>query len=242
LIYERSAMTTTEQTWEWIRPALDELADTSVPWEERRQRALERLGVSQPEDHPVTQELFERLEEVGDEERDTLSHDQLADLALPIVERAVAQQSAAADGGGGYDEGAWQAFLAQNGPMWVGTEGSWVQFRDWFVYSAGEQGLQQPATDLIGYLDSIPANDRVGVFAQYGVTIAGAQAEADAGVQEGAEQESAEQESAEEESAEFDEDQLAAMAEQLAAIPGIENLSAEEIDQLLSAASPEADN
>jgi hypothetical protein len=81
----------------------------------------------------------------------------------------------AAGDGAGYDEQAWQAYLAQNGPQWDGTEESWEQFRQWFAYYASEQGLGTPATAFLDYLTPQPAAERITTFAQYGVTIMPAQ-------------------------------------------------------------------
>jgi hypothetical protein len=77
----------------------------------------------------------------------------------------------AAGDGAAYDEQAWQAYLAQNGPQWDGTEESWEQFRQWFANYASEQGLGAPATELLDYLAAQPAAERIATFAQYGVTI-----------------------------------------------------------------------
>jgi hypothetical protein len=72
----------------------------------------------------------------------------------------------------GYDEAAWQAFLAENGPRWDGDERTWDQFRQWFHYEAGQHGLAVPAGQFIGHVEGQP--DKVAVFAQYGVVISAA--------------------------------------------------------------------
>lgn len=68
-----------------------------------------------------------------------------------------------------YDEAAWQAFLAENGPLWAGTEDTWQPWREWFAYTAAEQGLDEPATGFLTWLDA--QEDKIAGFAAYGVTI-----------------------------------------------------------------------
>lgn len=223
-------MTAAEQTWTWLEPMLPELADTSQPWDERRQRALEMIGLSQPEQHPATHELFQHLDGLADEERDALGQDGLSQLAYDIVVRTSDQQPADPAGpdgadGGGYDESVWLAFLAENGPAWNGTEEAWQPFREWFAYLAGERGVHQPANALLDYLDPMPAEDRIGALAQYGVVIAAPAASAAGGEQEGGEDE-----------ADEDDDEMAdELAELLSGIEGIEDMSEEEIEQIVSA-------
>ena len=69
----------------------------------------------------------------------------------------------------GYDEDAWQAFLTANGPRWNGEDTAWQQFRDWFAYEAGQQGLADPANGFLAFVEG--RQDRIAAFAAYGVTI-----------------------------------------------------------------------
>lgn len=69
----------------------------------------------------------------------------------------------------GYDEGAWQSFLGQNGPYWNGDDTAWDQFRTWFVYQADQQQLTDPANGFISYVES--QQDKASAFAQYGIQI-----------------------------------------------------------------------
>lgn len=81
-------------------------------------------------------------------------------------------ETAAADPGAepaGYDEQAWVAFLAENGPRWNGDEASWEQFAAWFLHTAGEAGVGEPAGSLLEYLSGVP--DKVAEFGRYGVVI-----------------------------------------------------------------------
>lgn len=71
--------------------------------------------------------------------------------------------------GDGYDEAAWQQFLQENGKLWNGQPEAWDQFRTWFLYQAGQEGLSAPATSFITYVDS--QSDKVAVFGQYGVRL-----------------------------------------------------------------------
>jgi hypothetical protein len=79
-----------------------------------------------------------------------------ADPALPPEEPA-------------YDEAAWWAFLAENGPRWDGTSDTWAQFREWFSCTARENGLQAPADQLLEHLEGV--ENRIEVMAAYGVRI-----------------------------------------------------------------------
>jgi hypothetical protein len=168
-------MSTVESIWDWIRPPLEELkqdysAEPDKPWEERRQFFLERLGLHDADENPVVEQLLQRLDEATEEERDRiLGSDELDSMAYESVQQHGASQEVAGDEA--YDEQAWQAYLAENGPQWDGTEESWEQFRQWFAYYADERGLSSPATVLLDYLTPQPAAERIATFAQYGVTI-----------------------------------------------------------------------
>ncbi|MPZ82307.1 MAG: hypothetical protein GEV28_18675 [Actinophytocola sp.] len=70
-----------------------------------------------------------------------------------------------------HDDQQWQAFLVAHGPQWNGSEETWTQFDQWFRYEADQRGLAVPAGRFIDHLAAQP--DKVAVFAQYGVTIAG---------------------------------------------------------------------
>jgi hypothetical protein len=175
-------MSTPDDVWEWIRPPLEELkqgdnADPDMPWEERRQTFLRELELSDASQHPVVELLLQRLDESPEEERNRiLGSDELNSMAYQLAQEHGAGQEAAGgeaayDEAAPYDEQAWQAYLAENGPLWDGTEDSWEQFRDWFAYDAGQHGLSTPAAALLDYLTPQPAADRIATFAQYGVTI-----------------------------------------------------------------------
>jgi hypothetical protein len=68
--------------------------------------------------------------------------------------------------------GNWNAFLAENGPRWNGTDQAWGPFKEWFLYTAAEHGVTQPAESFLAYVDA--QQNKASVFAQYGVTIAAA--------------------------------------------------------------------
>jgi len=169
-----------------MRQPLEEMrqgynADPGKPWEERRESFLHQLGLRDASQDPVVRDLLERLDQTPEDERNKiLGSDELESMAYAIaLQHAVPGEGAGAQRGGAaapaYDEQAWQAFLTQNGPQWDGTDASWEQFRQWFAYHAGQQGLGGPATALLGYLDTQPAAERITTFAQYGVTIAAPQ-------------------------------------------------------------------
>ena len=66
------------------------------------------------------------------------------------------------------DPDAWNSYLAQNGPRWDGTEASWGQFRDWFLYDAAEHHV---GTSAQGFIALAESGDKRTVFATYGVTL-----------------------------------------------------------------------
>jgi hypothetical protein len=90
--------------------------------------------------------------------------DTLADHYFAVTQRAEETQQDTA-----YDEADWNAFLAENGPLWAGTEDTWSPWREWFAYTATERGLTEPATAFLTWLDTQP--DKVAAFAAYGVVI-----------------------------------------------------------------------
>lgn len=72
------------------------------------------------------------------------------------------------------DPDAWNAYLAANGPAWDGTEDTWTQFTDWFLYHGAEAGVGQSAQAFIDYVAAEP--DKLAAFAAYGVHLAGPEA------------------------------------------------------------------
>jgi peptidoglycan hydrolase-like protein with peptidoglycan-binding domain len=84
----------------------------------------------------------------------------------------------------GYDQAAWTAFLNENGPRWNGDNTVWGQFRDWFAYVAGQQGLADPAEAFLTYVEGQP--EKIAAFAAYGITIAPATDTGNAGDDAGA--------------------------------------------------------
>jgi len=171
-------MSTPDAVWEWIRPPFEEMnKDSGAPWQERRQAFLGQLGLSDASQNPVVEQLLRRLDDAPQDERDKiLDSDGLESLAHQIVQEhgVFGDQAGETQAGGqaaGYDEQAWQAYLAGNGSQWDGAEESWDQFQQWFAYYAGQQGLAAPATALLDYLTALPAAQRIDTLAQYGVTI-----------------------------------------------------------------------
>ncbi len=177
------------ELWEWIRGPVEELEKsfTEEPdksWEIRRGEFLQRLGVQEPGQHPVTEQMFKHLDEMSDDERkNQLSSKQFETVAYGFAQEHAASQEQADHGAsqgqaGGYDEQAWQNYLTTNATQWNGTEETWNQFTQWFLYYAEEHGVTTPATQLIDYLNPLPANQRITELARYGVTIAPPQAPA----------------------------------------------------------------
>jgi hypothetical protein len=177
-------MSALDELWEWIRSPLEELEKnfTEEPdksWETRRGEFLKQLGVQEPGQHPVTEQMFKQLDEMSDDERKSqVSSKQFETTAYRFAQRHAASQEAgqgttraAAASGPGYDEQAWQNYLSTNATQWNGTEETWNQFTQWFLYYAEEHGVTTPATALIDYLNPLPANQRITELARYGVTI-----------------------------------------------------------------------
>ena len=208
-------MTTTDDAWNWIYPAIQELKNTAdQPWDQRRAHFLEQLGIHDAGDHAVTDELLRQLDELPDDERSALvESEQLDTLAYELIQAQGMESDEPATSGAEYDETAWQAYLTANGSHWDGKDDSWPAFREWFVYHAGDQGLSTPANALLDYLGGMSVAERVTAFGQYGVTIAASETPPEDG--------------------DLDKmlDELAAMTED---IPGIEDLSDEEIARIIS--------
>lgn len=151
-------------------------ADPGANWESFRQQLMEQApaqGFSSD-----TAEAF--AERVAASVSDPLSEvAQIAtlggDSAAALYEEAVGAEQAA----GGYepaadtqvyDEAVWNEYLAQNGPMWNGSEEAWPAFVEWFNYNAAEVGQSEAAAGFISYVEQSP--DKAAAFAQYGITIA----------------------------------------------------------------------
>lgn len=167
--------TTVDEVWAWLYQPLQDLkqnqtTDPDKPWENHRAFFLEQLGLTNAADHPVTQMLLERLDELSADDRlALLNSDQVDGIAYEIVQQCT--PAATADPAA-YDDNAWYAFAAENLALWDGTEESWTQFAEWFAYQAGEQSLGVPAKALVDQLTGMSNADRIATIAQYGVTIA----------------------------------------------------------------------
>lgn len=184
-------MSVLDELWNWIRGPIEELEKnfTEEPdksWETRRGEFLQQLGMQEPGQHPVTEQMFRHLDEMNDDERKNhVSSKQFETVAYEFAQQhAVTQETghgasqAAASSGPGYDEHAWQNYLNTSATQWNGTEETWNQFKQWFLYYAEEHGVTTPATQLIDYLNPLPANQRITELARYGVTITPPQAPA----------------------------------------------------------------
>lgn len=92
------------------------------------------------------------------------------DAGVPASEVGSAEgygESAVAETRVTEDLGAWNSYLATNGPRWNGSEEAWPQFREWFLYYAVQAGVGESAAGFIAYLDT--QQDKIAVFGQYGV-------------------------------------------------------------------------
>jgi hypothetical protein len=185
-------MPSADDIWEWIQAPLEELkhalsAEPDKPWETRRAEFLEHLGLSEASQYPVIEHLFQHLDQLADDDRtNAITSGEIDSFAYQLAQQYgegedashehhdaghMQQGEPAAAESPGYDEQAWHAYLAENGPYWNGTEEAWDQFREWFLYHATERGVGEPATELLDYLAAQPAAERITTLAQYGVTI-----------------------------------------------------------------------
>ncbi len=67
------------------------------------------------------------------------------------------------------DDSAWCAFRAEHGSRWDGLADTWLAFREWFAYVAGEQGLSSPAGQFLDYVSA--ADNQVAAMQEYGVVV-----------------------------------------------------------------------
>ncbi|GAB1640080.1 hypothetical protein [Krasilnikovia sp. MM14-A1259] len=178
-----------DELWAWLHPALHAMkehrrTEPGATWLETRARLLADLGLADADWHPVTRRLFERLDGLPDDDRERLiGGDDLDQVASEVVrEVAAAGEPAATGAAGGYDEAAWHAFAIASLPYWNGTNEGWAPFAQWFAHHGAAQGLGAPATGFIEHAEPMSVDQRVALFAQYGVAVpvgAGASGAAD---------------------------------------------------------------
>jgi hypothetical protein len=221
-----------DAAWAVVHPVLSEIQkDPGAPWDTQRESLL---AMAEQVEEPAKGALAEwvgRLDDLPEGERaGLLGSDQLFEdssaLLYQYAGQVDAQQPDAPDQG--YDEQAWNGYLLENGTAWDGTDESWPGFREWFLYYAREGGVGEPAEGLLAYLDGMPADQRVGVFARYGVAIeirSSAQPPTLSPVPAEAEGEAAAAELSSE---------LEALAVQIAAIAGVDQLSEGELAKILA--------
>jgi hypothetical protein len=167
-------MPAADEVWVLVAGPLESLRTEAIehpdlPWPDRRENLYRELFSVVAE--PMVNQLMYWLDELPEADRaDLLVSDDLASHAYQVVCEAVPDEPAEV-GDAGYDEQAWFAYLAENGPRWDGTDESWPGFREWFVHYATEAGLHTPAILFLDHLEPLAAADRVTMFAEYGVTI-----------------------------------------------------------------------
>lgn len=181
-------MSIVEDLWNWIQDPLEKLKQSILdepgrPWETRREEFRQGLGIQEPGQHPVTEQMFRHLDDLTEDERTTqIRSGQFESTARTFAEQHAASQQAdqgsgqgsdqqAAISGPGYDERAWQDYLQSSAGQWDGRQETWSQFTQWFLYYANDNGLKDPAAALISYLDPLSPGERIAVLSQYGVTI-----------------------------------------------------------------------
>ncbi len=166
-----------DELWSWLHPGLESLKDKrrsepDTTWQQHRADLLEELGLADATWHPVTNLLLTRLDELPDDDRDrVLDGDDLDRMAYEAVQEVVAEEAPEDAADGGYDEAAWHHFAAEHLPHWHGTEESWPQFVDWFTYQADTADLTTPARGFIDHARPMSVEERIALFAQYGVAV-----------------------------------------------------------------------
>lgn len=171
-------MATVDELWAWISPPLQDLAaeragDHDKSWDELRAGFVSATG-----QHPFSEDLVQKLDDLSADDRSGLldDKDRLDEFAYQLARQHADAEPDAGVGAEapaeGYDEAAWQQYLAENGAQWDGTDGSWSQFMEWFRYYADQKGLAVPANGLLNFLNGQAVPERIATFAQYGVTIA----------------------------------------------------------------------
>ncbi|HEX5114295.1 MAG TPA: hypothetical protein VFW65_03760 [Pseudonocardiaceae bacterium] len=170
-------MPTLDEAWSWCAEPADKLragvlSRPHEQWDTRRE--VLRTELSSATSDPLAEKLVTWLDEMSASDRDTLlGTDELPNHIYAWLTRQLPSDTAdnSVATTPAYDETAWYAHLAENGTRWDGTEPSWGAFREWFLYYAGDAGFGTPATQLLDYLQPMPAADRVTTLAQYGVHI-----------------------------------------------------------------------
>lgn len=165
-------MANVDEVWGWLYEPLQNLkAGRDEGWQAGRARLLTELGLSDPGEHPVTEALLYRLDELPEGERNgLLAGDELDSVAYQLVQEYTPAE-AEVEGTSGYNERVWAEYLHTNLGQWDGTAESWAGFAEWFNYHAAEAGVAQPARTLIEYFTSVDNPQRISGFADYGVVI-----------------------------------------------------------------------
>lgn len=155
-----------DEFWSWLHSPLWNLkhsltARPEMTWIERREQFLAELGQPDSQGHPYVRMLIMRLDEMSDEDRDSvLSADEIDRRAYEIIQQA----GTFTDIAGGYDAAAWNGYLIAGVTQWDGSAESWDSFKEWFIYYAVEVGLSEPAHDFVRYVDDMSLDDRIATF------------------------------------------------------------------------------
>jgi hypothetical protein len=166
-----------DELWAWVYQPLQDLKqgcqhEPESPWSERVDVFLGQLGLHDPADHPVVQALLLQLGELSDDaERVEFVMTEQVDALIYQLAQELSGPEHGNTADASHDEAGWSAFLAQNGTLWNGGAESWEQFKEWFLYHATEHGLGAPAGAFVNYVDSVPNDERISVFGQYGIAV-----------------------------------------------------------------------
>jgi hypothetical protein len=107
----------------------------------------------------------------GTDVLDMIAQERVDDLVAAYEQPADADSddSGSVDSVDGGDSGeAWQAMLARYSDQWDGAEENWDAFQQYVLYYAEEGGLAEPATLFFARAAN---EDKIALFAEYGVTL-----------------------------------------------------------------------
>lgn len=165
---------TVQDRWfEAICTTHDELAETEDPDWQKFTSSLTDKAMSAGIPTDTVEQFIQHMNDTDLAPLETIAklRDRSTELSALYRDHAVGtdgQDNAAGDGEG-YDESAWHSFLAEHGAYWNGDDAAWEQFTTWFHYQAEQNNLATPAREFVAYAES--QQDKVAVFATYGITI-----------------------------------------------------------------------
>jgi hypothetical protein len=168
-------MATQEELWAWMYDPVQELksrlsGEPGIAWEQLKECLLERAGLGAPSEHPFTDDLCRRLDEMPDDDRSRLLAGDELDAFVFQLAGEHADVPAVDEPPPSGDDSPWLAYLAEAAHLWDGTDESWAQYSEWLRYDAGERGLGSWVDAFLAEAEHV---DRHELFARYQVNISG---------------------------------------------------------------------